>query len=142
MNRILLALAALLLLAPVAGAHPPATTTNSGSLVANAFSGCVPAANCDVLFLKIDPLLPHTITHSVSTVHSTGGPVAYRLYVEYFDGTSWVLLCTFFTPGSFGTTQTCSLPPQLALSTPLRGSFEALRPHQTGTVAFTHTLTG
>ena len=145
MNRTLLVLAGLLLATPLAAAHPPATGANAGTLVADAFSGCTPT-NCDVLYLKIDPLLPHTFTHQVSTVHSSGNPVAYNFYVEYYDASAaaWVLVpgCFLFTPGSFGTTQTCTLGPQLALSTPVRGVFEALRPHQTGVVSFSHSLTG
>lgn len=145
MTRLAPLLAAFLLAVPLAAAHPPATVTNSGTLVADAFAGCVPT-NCDVLFLKVDALLPHFLSHQVSAVHSGGTGPAYNFYLRYFNtvGGTWDPIpgCPdVFMPTSFGTTQTCILPPQ-PFATAVRGTFEALRPHQVGTVSFTHDLTG
>lgn len=145
MNRTLLVLTTLLLVAPVAAAHPPTTVNNAGTLVADAFAGCIPT-NCDTLFLSIDPVLPHPLSHQVSAVHSSSFGPAYNLYLRYFNTVTgtWDPIpgCPdFFTPGSFGTTQTCTLPPQ-PFGTVVRGMVEFLRPHQVGTVSFTHDLTG
>lgn len=142
MTRLSFALAALLLLTLTATAHPVAPATSSGTLVADAFSGCVVSANCDVLSIPIDAGFAHTIVHTVSASHSSGFPPAYNFYLRYTSGGAPAPIpgCPdIFTPGSSSQLQTCTLPAQ-GNATKVLGYFEALRPHQTGTVSFNHAL--
>lgn len=140
-HPICLALLALLAIPGVLG-HPVGPSSNSGTLVADFFSGCVPGSNCDVLFLTVDAGPSHTIVHSVSASHSSGFPPAYNLYLRMATGGAIVPIpgCPdAFTPASPALAQTCTLP---ASSAQVRvvGYFEALRPHQVGVVTFSHAL--
>lgn len=138
----LVALAILAAFALPSTAHPLVPLSSSGTLVADAFSSCVPGANCDVLVLDVDAGVPHTITHTVLASHSGGFPPAFNLYLRLVAGGTVTPIAgcpDVFTPGSPGATQTCILPAQTS-AVRVVGYFEALRPHQTGIVTFTHTL--
>jgi hypothetical protein len=139
-----LGLVLLALLALPVDAHPLVPSTNSGTLVANAFTGCTPA-NCDVRSIGVDAGASHTIVHTVTATHSSGFPPAFNFYLRVsVAGGPPVPISgcpDIFTPGSPGMTQTCTLP-ALTNATKVYGYFEALRPHMTGTVTFTHTLSG
>lgn len=140
--RRFLPLIALLALSQLAAAHPIAPASSSGTLVADAFSGCVIGANCDVVSIGIDAGFAHTLVHTISATHSSGFPPAFNVYLRVESGglSTPIAGCPdVFTPGSAGMVQTCTLPAQSA-TVKVRGYFEALRPHQVGTVSFTHAL--
>ncbi len=145
-NRLLTALVlAAITVLPAPASAGGASSTNSGTLVADAFSGCVAGANCDVLRIELfDTTHAHLVSNAVTATHSSGFGPAFRLRMSatyLITGTAVASFScpVFFTPGSTAATQSCGLPAVL-LPVVIRGEFEALRPHQVGTVTFAHTL--